>query len=127
MARLLLLIPTTSYRVKDFMNAAYKSGVNVTIGSDEKSVLNTFQSSGILQLKFDDLNKSVEKIKTFHKSHPINSIIGVEEQTCLLAVKALEKLGLPHNSIGSIKASINKYQFRNTLKKNGLPLSLIHI
>ena len=90
MARLLLLIPTTSYRVKDFMNAAHKSGVNVTIGSDEESVLNTFQSSGILQLKFDDLNKSVEKIKTFHKSYPINSIIGVEEQTCLLAAKALD-------------------------------------
>ena len=121
MARLLLLIPTTSYRVKDFMNAAHKSSVNVTIGSDEESVLNTFQSSGILQLKFDDLNESIEKIKTFHKSYPINSIIGVEEQTCLLAVKALEQLGLPHNSIGSIKASINKYLFRNTLKKNGLP------
>ncbi len=121
MARLLLLIPSTSYRVKDFMNAAHKSSVNVTIGSDEESVLNAFQSTGILQLKFDDLNESIEKIKTFHQSYPINSIIGVEEQTCLLAVKALEQLGLPHNSIGSIKASINKYLFRNTLKNNGLP------
>ena len=121
MARLLLLIPTTSYRVKDYMNAAHKAGVGVTIGSDEESVLNAFQSSGILQLKFNDLNESIEKIKTFHKRYPINSIIGVEEQTCLLAVKALEQLGLPHNSIGSIKASINKYLFRNTLKKNGLP------
>ena len=53
MARLLLLIPTTSYRVKDFMNAAHKAGVGVTIGSDEESVLNAFQSSGILKLKFE--------------------------------------------------------------------------
>ena len=79
------------------MNAAHKAGVGVTIGSDEESVLNAFQSSGILQLKFNDLNESIEKIKTFHKRYPINSIIGVEEQTCLLAVKALEQLGLPHN------------------------------
>ena len=45
------------------MNAAHKAGVGVTIGSDEESVLNAFQSTGILQLKFDDLNESIEKIK----------------------------------------------------------------
>ena len=69
----------------------------------------------------DSICRKECSIRAGTKSYPINSIIGVEEQTCFLAVKALEKLGLPHNSIGSIKASINKYLFRNTLKKNGLP------
>jgi hypothetical protein len=34
MDRLLLLIPTTSYRVSDFLEAAHRLDVEVTVGSN---------------------------------------------------------------------------------------------
>ncbi len=46
MARLLLLIPTTSYRVADFMAAAQRLGVAVTVGSNQRQVLEAFSDGG---------------------------------------------------------------------------------
>jgi hypothetical protein len=120
MPRLLLLIPTTSYRTKDFLSAAIKAGVDVTVGSNDHNVLSELQPEGTLTIDFNNLNGSVKTIKSFNKRHPVVSIIGVDEQTCLIAVKASKELKLPHNSYESVKATCNKYLFRKTLKNSGL-------
>ena len=120
MPRLLLLIPTTSYRTKDFLSAAIKAGVDVTVGSNDHNVLSELQPEGTLTIDFNNLNGSVKTIKSFNKCHPVVSIIGVDEQTCLIAVKASKELKLPHNSYESVKATCNKYLFRKTLKNSGL-------
>ncbi len=39
MGRLLLLVPTTSYRVGDFLDAARRLGVDVAVGSNQRQVL----------------------------------------------------------------------------------------
>ncbi len=42
MPHLLLLIPTTSYRTRDFLEAAERLGVEVAVGSNQDSVLSAF-------------------------------------------------------------------------------------
>ena len=121
MARLLLLIPTTSYRVKDFLAAAEKAGVRVTIGSDDDGVLRSFQSCGTLTLDFEALDKNISSIQAFHREHALTSIIAVDEQTSLLAAKASESLGLRHNSFESVQTASNKSLFRHCISSAGLP------
>jgi hypothetical protein len=42
MPHLLLLIPTTSDRTRDFLEAAQRLGVEVAVGSNQDSVLSAF-------------------------------------------------------------------------------------
>ena len=42
MTRLLLLIPTTSYRTADFVGAAHALDVEVAVGSNQRPVLEAF-------------------------------------------------------------------------------------
>ncbi len=62
MDRLLLLIPTTSYRVADFMAAAERLGVEVVVGSDRRSVLEDFAPGRTLTLDFADAEDGAGRI-----------------------------------------------------------------
>ena len=117
MARLLLLLPTTSYRVKDFMAAAEKADVVVTVGSDAENVLNEFKSPGTLCVNFENLEEGVKAILDFNQEHPLTSIIAVDEPSSLLAAKASEKLGLSNNSFESVRTATNKSLFREVKPK----------
>ena len=54
------------------------------------------------------------------KTYPIAAIVGVDDDTTLLATVASEALGLPHNPVDSAKATRNKYLLRHTLATNGV-------
>ncbi len=60
--RLLLLIPTTSYRVADFLDAAHRLGVNVAVGSNQRQVLEAFADGRTVTINFQDLEKGVREI-----------------------------------------------------------------
>jgi biotin carboxylase len=57
----------------------------------------------------------------FAKTFPINVVLGVNDQTAVLASTISEALGLSSNSIDSVRAASNKQTMRSLLKKAGLP------
>ena len=79
MARLLLLIPSTSYRISDFLTAAHRLDVNVTVGSNERQVLESLNEEGSLTIDFSNPDIAVDKIEKFHISFPIIAIIAVDD------------------------------------------------
>ncbi len=121
MERILLLVPATSYRVKDFLTAAHRSGAEVTVGSNVEVVFNAFETASHLPLPFDNLPSCVEIIATFHETHPLVAIIGVDEPTALLAAEASKQLGLTHNTPDSVAITGNKLRLRETLSAARLP------
>src|SRR4029453_1193495 len=52
--RVLLLLPTTTYRAPDFLEAGRRLGVDVTVGSEEPSTLEAWNPEGLLTLDFRD-------------------------------------------------------------------------
>ena len=52
--RLLLLIPTTSYRVADFLDAACRLNVAVAVGSNQRHVLEAFADGRTVTIDFLD-------------------------------------------------------------------------
>src|SRR3990172_4536204 len=50
--RVLLLLPTSTYRTRDFLDAAESLGVEVVVGSEETSTLESFQPRRLLTLDF---------------------------------------------------------------------------
>ncbi len=121
MARLLLLIPTTSYRVADFMAAADGLDVELVVGSDQRPVLEQFAPARALTLDFTDIAESCRRIEAYGRDYPLAAILGVDDETLLLAATASEALGLVHNSPDSVTATRNKYRFRGALANAGPP------
>ena len=121
MARLLLLIPTTSYRVADFMAAARRLDVEVVVGSNERPVLEQYAAGRTVTLDFTDLDRGAGQIAAFAHDHPLTAILGVDDETTLLAATASERLGLAHNTPESVAATRDKYRFRSALANAGPP------
>lgn len=119
--RLLLLVPTTSYRIADFLQAGDRLGADVAVGSDQSSLLSGLSDGRTLAVDFRDLERGVAQITDYHRAYPLAAIIGVDQETTLLAASASEALGLRHNSLASVEAAGDKYRFRSRLANSGLP------
>jgi len=118
MRRILLLIPTTSYRTKAFIEASRSMDVEITVGSDHKSTLAEMNPAGLLALDIFDIDRAVESAWTFSKSYPIDAVIGIDDQSVIAASAIAEELGLPHNTIISVSAARNKYIMREFLSQH---------
>ncbi len=86
--RLLLLVPTTSYRVGDFLDAAGRLGVDVAVGSDQRQVLERYSGGGTLRVDFADPDRGVARIVAHDADFPLAAIIGVDDETTLIAALA---------------------------------------
>ena len=120
MKRLLLLIPSTTYRATDFIGAAMRLGVKLLVGSERRQVLEKL-TGGTVTLNFSDVEKSVRQILKLAKAQPLDAIVAVDDAAVVLAARAAEALKLPHNKPGSVATTRNKHQFRQRMAKAGLP------
>lgn len=118
--RVLLLLPTRTYRATDFLEAALKLNVEVVVASEETATTADVSPRQTLVLDFSTPSAATQTIVEFAETYPIAAIVGVDDDTTLLATTASEALGLPHNPVDSAKATRNKYLLRHTLATNGV-------
>ena len=118
--RVLLLLPTRTYRATDFLEAALKLNVEVVVASEEAATTADLSPRHTLVLDFSAPTAATQIIVEFAETYPIAAIVGVDDDTTLLAAAASEALGLPHNPVDSAKATRNKYLLRHTLATNGV-------
>ena len=118
--RVLLLLPTRTYRATDFLEAALKLNVEVVVASEEAATTADLSPRHTLVLDFSAPTAATQTIVAFAETYPIAAIVGVDDDTTLLATAASEALGLPHNPVASAKATRNKYLLRHALATNGV-------
>ena len=118
--RVLLLLPTRTYRATDFLDAALKLNVEVVVASEEPATTADLSPRDTLVLGFHNPTAATQTITEYAETHPINAIVGVDDDTTMLATTASAVLGLPHNPISSAKATRDKYLLRWTLEKKGV-------
>ena len=117
--RILMLLPTSTYRAGAFMQAAEKLDLDVIVGSDHKQVLSSVVKDRTLYLPLWNAEKSLEEIEKFNQDYPLDAVIGVDEQSVVIASLASEELGLPGNSSLAVQATRDKYLMREMLLKGG--------
>ncbi|MYF99413.1 ATP-grasp domain-containing protein [Candidatus Poribacteria bacterium] len=120
--RVLLLLPTRTYRATDFLDAARKLDVEVVVASEEPATTADLSPTDTLVLDFRDSTTATHIITKFASTKPIAAIIGVDDDTTILATTASAALELPHNPISSAEASRDKYLLRKTLSEQGVPV-----
>jgi biotin carboxylase len=121
MARLLLLLPATTYRAGGFLDAAQRLKLEVTIGAEVESGLPHSNTPEHLKLNFRDSAESARLVVAYAKNQPIHAVVGVDDHTTVLAAVMSAALGLPHNSLESVSATRNKHLLREVLRQHGVP------
>jgi len=122
MPRLLLLLPTTTYRTEAFLEAASRLGVEITVGCDHTQVLAARQPSHNITLDFLHPREAARVAALFARKYPIDAVVGVDDDTAVAAAAISEALGLPHNSVESTLAAKNKHLMREILRRQGVPV-----
>ncbi len=118
--RILLLLPTRTYRATDFLDAALKLDVEIVIASEAAATTADLSPRHSLVLDIAAPSVATQTILEFAETYPITAIVGVDDDTTLLATTASAALGLPHNPVASAKATRDKYLLRDTLSANGV-------
>lgn len=124
MAHLLLLLPSMSYRGEAFLEAANKVGVSLTVAGDAPPDFPDFLKQSAHRFLTLDLHNpatAIPIIVEWAKSSPIHVVLGVNDQTAVLASTISVALGLTANSIDSVCAASNKQTMRKLLQQEGLP------
>ncbi len=122
MPRVLLLLPTTTYRSGAFLEAAKGLGVEVVVASERPNVFQEAQPGRYLSLDFFNPDKAARQAIDFAATRPIDAIVGIDDATTVLAAALSAALSLPHNSVASTTASRDKHQMRDLLSRDGVPV-----
>jgi biotin carboxylase len=117
MARVLLLLPTTTYRTPDFLEAAERLRVEVTVASEEASAVESLNPEGLLALDFRDPAGAARRAVAFAEERPVDAVVGVDEETTVTAAVIAEALGLPHNPVHAAVAARHKATMRELLSE----------
>ena len=120
--RLLLLLPSTTYRAAAFVEAARRLGVELTVASDQRSTFAASQPSNLLYLRCDDPADVERQVRRFAESHAIDAVVGVDDGTAVAAAVAATALGLRHNPVAACEIARDKYRQRVVLAAAGVPV-----
>ena len=122
--RLLLLVPTQSYRADDFLAAARRLGVPVLVGTDRcHRIEDAFgPSEGLLSIDYRKPEEAADEIAREAARLPIAGVIPADDGTAVIAALAAERLGLPRNSPAAARRTVNKLAQREALLAAGLPV-----
>ena len=121
MPRILLLLPTTTYRTEAFLAAARQMDVEVTIGSEKPNTLARLNPTALLTLRLHDPQQTARQVVDFAAKHPIAAVVAVDDQVTVAAAAVCQALSLRQNSVESVLAAGNKYRMRQLFQHAGVP------
>src|SRR6266702_822931 len=92
--RLLLLLPTVTYRTVAFVEAARRLGADPT--------------------------HAAAQAREFARAHPVHGVVAVDDDTAVVAAAIAEALGLRGNPVAAAAAARDKHQQRQLLATAGV-------
>jgi len=122
MDRLLLLLPTTTYRTEDFLDAARTLGVDVVCASEKPSTFEAHAPDHLLTIDFADPDAAAARVAELAARRPLSAVVGVDDLTSVAAAAIAERLGLRSNALAAVAAARDKYQMRQCLAAGGVPI-----
>jgi biotin carboxylase len=125
--RVLLLLPTTTYRAPDFVRAATRLGVEVVVGSDEIPVLPGSESDRVVEVPLDEPDAAAAAIVALDERRGVDAVVAVDDRGVVAAAAAGERLGFPHNPPDAVAATRDKAAMRRALADAEVPQPLFAV
>jgi biotin carboxylase len=122
MPRVMLVLPTETYRATAFLHAAGELGLQVVVASNEAPTLAALMEGRVLTLDLRHPAESAERAAEFAKQWPVDAVVGVDEGSVVTAATIAEGLGTPQrNTVRAVEATRDKRLLRRCLTDGGLP------
>jgi len=118
--RLLLLVPTTTYRTEDFMEAARRLDVDLVVAAERPNVMAGEFPDHLLTVPFDDPERAAGEVAEYARRRPLDAVVPVDDETTLVGAAIAARLGLRCNPVGAVAAARNKRLMRERLAKAGV-------
>src|SRR6266480_3778511 len=118
--RLLLLLPTVTYRTVAFVEAARRLGAELTVASERPSTFERANPTGLVTLDFADPTHAAAQAREFARAHPVHGVVAVDDDTAVVAAAIAEALGLRGNPVAAAAAARDKHQQRQLLATAGV-------
>jgi len=115
MPRVLLILPSATYRAPDFLAAARRLGVDVVVASDHRQAL---MSERALVIALRDPERAADAIVDHA---PFDAIVAVDDQGARAAAHASARLGLRGNPPEAAARARDKAAMRAALDAAGVP------
>jgi biotin carboxylase len=120
--RLLLLLPTRSYRIEAFVEAARSLGVELVCASEKPNVFEAEAPDHLLTLDFSDPVSCADIVEDFARTRPLRAVVPVDDITSVVAAAIAERLGLRANRVAAATAARDKHEMRQCLAAGGVPV-----
>ncbi|MGH9080812.1 MAG: ATP-grasp domain-containing protein [Acidimicrobiales bacterium] len=127
MARILLLLPTATYRASDFIAAAGRLGVEVVVGSEHRQALSGSMGDRAVVVPLADVDAAVSAIVALHRRSPVDAVLAVDDQGVVVASVAAARLGFRHNPPDAVAATRDKSSMRERLGAASLPQPIYRV
>jgi len=120
MKRVVLLIPSSTYRATDFVAAAGALDLDLIVASDRRSALQAVMGDRAQVVRLDRPLHAADQLVALHERLPFDAVLGVDDQGVLAAGAVAERLGLPHSSVAAIATTRDKHLLRMRLSDAGM-------
>ena len=115
MARVLLLLPTETYRAKDFLDAARRLDVDVVVGSPRRQAMAGAMGDRAVVVPLENVVAAVQVIAALHDRLALDAVLAVDDQGLVVAAAAAARLGFAHNPVDAVAATRDKAALRARL------------
>ena len=119
MPRVLVVLPTSTYRAADFVAAAEALGVELAIASEEEPPIDL--GDRFVAVSCADEHGSAEAIADLAARTPIDAIVAADDAGVVIAARAAEAIGLSHNAPEGVAATRDKAAMRSLLAAAEVP------
>jgi biotin carboxylase len=124
--RVLLLLPTASYRNEDFLAAAAELGVEIVAAADYcHQLAPLWGMNPVLALPLSEPEKAVDKALA-HLDRDLDAVLAVDDQGLEVAALLAGHLGLPGNPPPAVRTLRDKLAFRELQRRVRLAHPLFH-
>ena len=114
-ARVLLLLPSGTYKAPDFLSAARRLDVDVVVASDTEQTLAEAMGDRALVVDLADPSGAAAAISALAARRPLDAVVAVDDQGVVIAALAAKELGLPANDPNAVARTRNKAAMRSAL------------
>lgn len=118
--RILLVVPSATYRAPDFVEAAGRLGVGVVLASDARQALASTMVNPPLEVDLDDIEKAAVAIVEHGGVTGFDAVVGVDDQSVAVANEVARAVGFAHNPREALRATRDKLALRAALTGAGV-------
>ncbi len=120
MSRVLLILPTGTYRAADFVRAASALGAEVVVASEHRQAMAPAMADRALVVPLARPDAAADAIVALAGRRRLDAVVAVDEQGVVAAALAGERLGLAHNPPAAVAATRDKALARAALAVAGV-------